>query len=103
IMLLCPKCGDYYDDASLAFCLADGTPLVGVDASSESWTEGARVIKQKDSALRKLKWRRVASLMIMLIVTMVVYGVASQRYIYLVPPSPTPTPTPTPSPSPTPS
>src|SRR6266436_9626465 len=122
MILLCPKCGDYYADSSLAFCLADGAPLVGVDASSERWTEGSRIIEKKENTLRKkkrrLKWRRVASVMTMLIVTMVVYGVVAKRYVYLVPaapPSPSPmssrspwpseslSPTPSPSRSPSPS
>ncbi|MGZ8844175.1 MAG: hypothetical protein ACXW18_10970, partial [Pyrinomonadaceae bacterium] len=75
MMLLCPKCGDYYADDSLAFCLADGTPLVSVEANSERWTEGYRIIEQKEKALKKRKrrltWRRVSSVMTMLIITMV--------------------------------
>ena len=88
-MRLCPKCGDFYADESLAFCLADGAPLVGVDANSERWTEGSRVIEQKKNALKKkirrLKWVRVSSVITMLIVTMAVYGLVAKRYVYLVP------------------
>jgi len=86
----CPKCGDYYADALLAFCLADGTPLVNVDTRSESWSEGTRVIEEKENALRtqkrKLKWRRVVMrAMTTLIATMVVCVVAVNSFIYLKP------------------
>jgi len=63
----------------LAFCLADGTPLVSVDLSSERALEGSRIIELKEKALRKQKqrqqWWRVSSVMTMLIMTMVAYGV----------------------------
>jgi hypothetical protein len=86
----CPTCGDYHADDLLAFCLADGTPLVNVDPLSETWNEGHRVIEENAKALkkqkRKLKWRRVAlSAMTMLIATMVVCVVAVNSYIYLRP------------------
>jgi hypothetical protein len=126
MMRFCPKCGDYYADASLAFCLGDGTPLINVNPLSESWSEeGIRVIEEKENALRKqkriLKWRRVV-LTAMLMATMVVLVVAVNSFIYLQPqpeeavpaktltstpapgptPAPTPSQTPTPTPSPTP-
>jgi hypothetical protein len=100
MMRLCPKCGDYYADTLLAFCLTDGMPLLNVDPTSENWSEGARVIEEKENALRKqkrkLKWRRVLlSAMTMMIVTMVVLVVAANSIIYLKPKqAPTPTPTP---------
>lgn len=106
-MRICPKCGDYYADGSLAFCLADGAPLVGVDPGSQNWSEGARVIAEKAKALskqkRRLKWRRVA-LGTMMILTVVAFLLAAaQNRFYLEPPPPPPaTPTPTPSPTPTP-
>lgn len=86
----CPKCGDYYADDLLAFCLADGTPLVNVAPNSERWSEGARIIEGKENALRKrkrkLKWRRfMLSATTMLIVTMVVCVVAINGFIYLKP------------------
>lgn len=63
MMRICPKCGDYYADASLAFCLVDGAPLINVSPLSEKWSEGARVVEGKERELkkqkRKLKWRRV--------------------------------------------
>lgn len=90
MMQLCPKCGDYYADASLAFCLKDGTPLVEVSPRSESWRKGEQVIEEKENVLRKqkrrLKWRRVfMSVMTMLIATMIVCVVAVNSFIYLKP------------------
>ena len=87
---ICPKCGDYNADASLAFCLVDGTPLINVDPTSERWSEGTRVIEEKENALRKqkrrLKWRRILlSAMTMSIATMVVLVVAVNGLIYLRP------------------
>jgi hypothetical protein len=90
MLRICPKCGDYYADALLAFCLVDGAPLINVDPTSERWSEGARVIEEKENALRrqkrKLKWRRiVVSAMTMAIATLVVYVVAANTLIYLKP------------------
>ena len=113
----CPRCGDFYADDTLAFCTADGTPLVDVARPGEGWSEGARVVEEKAKTLRKRerrqRWRRFMwSVVTTLVVTMVVCVLAANVYIYLGPqpkevalaPSSTPTPTPTatPSPSPTP-
>jgi hypothetical protein len=89
-MRICIKCGDFYADGLLAFCPADGTPLISVDAGSEIWSEGVRVIEGKENALRKqkrkLRWRRVAmSVMTMLITTLVVVVVVINSLIYLKP------------------
>lgn len=54
----CPKCSAYYADAQLAFCFADGMPLVDVDRNSEQWNEGSRFIQEKAKAGRKHKRRR---------------------------------------------
>jgi hypothetical protein len=77
MMRICPKCSGYSADDSLAFCLADGTPLIGVDPNSETWSEGSRALKEKENGLRKrkrkMKWRLVLmSGMTVLIATMVV-------------------------------
>jgi outer membrane biosynthesis protein TonB len=90
MMRFCSKCGDYYTDDSLAFCLVDGMPLVDVNPLSEIWREGTRVIEEKENALRKqkrkMKWRRVLlSVMTMLIAIMVVIVVAVNSFIYLNP------------------
>jgi uncharacterized repeat protein (TIGR01451 family) len=86
MMRICPKCGDYYADALLAFCLVDGTPLMNVAPTGKSWREGARVIEKKENALsrqkRNLKWRRIA-LSAMLVATMVVCVVAANSFIYI--------------------
>lgn len=86
----CPKCGDYYADDSLAFCLTDGAPLLGVEQFSEKWREGSRVLEEKQRRLRKqqrrLKRRRVlTSMTTMLIATMVLCVVAINGLIYLKP------------------
>ncbi len=92
MMRTCPTCGEFYGDEALAFCLADGTPLRNIDRSSEEWNEGSRVIEEKGQALRRqerrVKWRRVfSSAVTMLIVTMVVFVVAINGWIYLKPPA----------------
>lgn len=90
MMRLCPKCGDYFADPSLAFCLGDGTPLVDVNPLSESWGEGRRVVEGKENALRlqqrRLRRRRILSVAVtMLIATMVLLVVAVNGIIYLKP------------------
>lgn len=105
-MRICPKCGDYYADGSLAFCFADGTPLVSVDPGSQKWDEGARVIEKKANELskqkRRLKWRRISlSTMIILTVVAFVLAAAHSRF-YLEPPPPPPPPSPTQTPTPAP-
>lgn len=87
---ICLKCGDFYADDLLAYCLVDGAPLMKVDAGSEIWGEGVRVVQEKENALRKrerkLKWRRVSvRVMTTLITTMVVCVVAVNSVIYLKP------------------
>lgn len=78
-MRTCPKCSDYYADDSLAFCLADGTPLTSVDANGERWNDGSQAIERKHEALtkqkRKLIWRWiVASAMTTLMFTLAIAG-----------------------------
>ena len=110
-MRICPKCGAYYADSSSAFCLADGLPLVNLDPGSDKWSEGARIVEEKQTALRKqkrkLNWRRVlVGATTMLIATVVVCVVAINGVIYLKPewlPTPSPSPLASPSPSPLPS
>lgn len=87
-MRTCPKCGDYYADDLLAFCLADGTPLVGVIPHGEVWSDSLRVVEEKERALRKqrrrLRWRRVLlSATTTLVVSMVVCVVVVNGFIYL--------------------
>ncbi|MGB8508618.1 MAG: hypothetical protein WCD76_09445 [Pyrinomonadaceae bacterium] len=108
----CPKCGDYYADSVLAFCLNDGTPLVDVAPSDGNWSEGVRVIENKEHALRiqkrKLKWRRVSlGAMTVLMATVIVCVVVVNSLIYLqpkqeerVPAGPLVTPPTSPTPTP---
>ncbi|HEX8118564.1 MAG TPA: hypothetical protein VF521_14910 [Pyrinomonadaceae bacterium] len=89
-MRLCPKCGDYYADDLLAFCLTDGTPLAGVVPEGELWEEGLRVVEEKERVLRvrrrRLKWQRVTQVVTTtLVTTMVVCVVAVNGLIYLTP------------------
>jgi uncharacterized protein (DUF2141 family) len=83
-MRFCSKCGDFYADRLLAFCPADGMPLIDVDPSSDLCDQATRVIEQKQNALktqqRRLKWRR-AMLGAMLMATMVVTVLAVTRSI----------------------
>jgi len=90
MMRICPKCGDFYADGSLAFCLIDGTPLAGVAPDSEVWSKGVRVVEEKASTLRRhgrtQKWRRVLfSVTTTLVITTVVCVVALNSLIYLRP------------------
>lgn len=114
---LCPKCGDYYADAQLAFCLADGTPLTDVNPRDEKWNQGSRVIAEKAKRLsnrkRKLWTRRIVlGALTTLILTLVIansYSVETTPPPLPVPLSPSPSPSsssslsPSPSPSPSPS
>ncbi len=60
----CPKCCTSYADPELAFCFADGTPLVEVEPGGEQWSEGARLIQENSKAggkqRRRRWWRRIA-------------------------------------------
>jgi hypothetical protein len=115
----CPRCGDFYADDSLLFCLADGTPLADVVPHSDAWAEGSRVVEEKERLMRaqsrKLMRRRVLmTTTTLLIMTVVVCVVAVHTYVSLSPepdapvaaaaltPTPTPTPTPSETPRPTP-
>ena len=111
----CLTCGDYYADATTAFCPVDGMPLADVYPDGEHWNEVARVVEEKEKALRRrrrsLRWRRfLMSATTMLVVTMVVCVVVVNSVIYLSPsreevaaaaPPTRATATASPSPSPT--
>jgi hypothetical protein len=124
MMRTCPKCGDYYADAQLAFCLADGTPLVEVKPQTEKWNEGSRAIAEKTKRLNRKKYRRWARLIALGgLTTMVLALVVARSFtiettnplVASLTPSPSPlfspapsaepsaSPSPSPSPSPTPS
>jgi len=86
----CPKCGAYYADAALGFCLRDGTPLTSIDPSDSNWTEATRSVDHQQRALRKMqrkvRWRRLFMTgMTTLVVTVVVCVVAVNGLIYLAP------------------
>lgn len=86
-MKFCPKCRSFYDDESLAFCLADGIPLVKLNESDELWTEGSkavetsRIIIQKQT--RRQQLRRISRILITtLIIIMVISVIAMNIYVY---------------------
>lgn len=108
-MRICPKCNAYHASDLTAFCLVDGTPLVNVEPGSDKWSEGTRVIEEKETELkkqkRKIKWRWIVmSAMTTLILTMIV--AKSFTLETTPPPSPSPSPLPStltsPTPTPTP-
>jgi hypothetical protein len=49
-MRVCPSCKTQYTDDSLAFCLQDGTPLVGIDRVSSSATvdESEAIVRERN-------------------------------------------------------
>ena len=105
----CPRCGDFYADDAVAFCLADGTPLADVPTHGDTWAEATRVVEDKVRVLRRqtrrLRLRRVMTMTTtMLIMTMVVCVIIADTYVYFVPQPEAPaidaplTPTPTPLP-----
>ena len=77
---ICPKCSAYYADESLAFCFADGTPLLNVAPGDE--IEASRVIEEKTRATRKrrlkLRWRRIG---VGALTTLILAMVVSKSYV----------------------
>jgi hypothetical protein len=55
---ICPECGDFYADESLAYCLADGCLLISPVPGSPDWRKGTSVINDKTKKLRRLKLMR---------------------------------------------
>ena len=86
----CPRCGDFYADDSLLFCLADGTPLADVVPHSDAWAEGSRVVEEKERVTRersrKVMRRRVMLMTTtLLITTLVVCALAAHTYVTISP------------------
>ncbi len=110
-MKFCPKCQSFYDDESLAFCLADGIPLVKLNQSDELWSEGSNAVENSrqihQKQIRRQKLKRFSRILITTVmIIMVISVIAMNIYIY-TPPSEdekveniTPTPTIEPSISP---
>lgn len=91
-MRVCAKCGTFSNDASLAFCFNDGTPMIDVDPNSELYDQGAQLIKNGERAARrlshKLKWRRlIVTATTVVVTTMVISVIAVNGLIYLKPPA----------------
>ena len=91
-MRVCAKCGAFSNDASLAFCFNDGTPMIAVDPNSELFDQGAQFIENVEKAARrqsrKLKWRRlIVTATTVLVTAMVISVIAVNGLIYLKPPA----------------
>lgn len=87
-MKYCPKCQSFYDDAALAFCLADGIPLVEINQSNALWNEGAEAVSHSRQVfrqqIRKEKLIRISKLLVtVLIMILVISVVAMKIYINL--------------------
>lgn len=89
-MRVCPKCRNFYAGETLKFCPADGILLVGVDRSSEHWTEGTEAVRKTtrkvQRQIRRQKLMRVVSVTVTTVLTvMVIYVAVLNSYIYLSP------------------
>ncbi len=87
-MKYCPKCRSFYEDANLAFCLADGIPLVEMKQSDALWNEGAEAVSHSRQVfrqqMRKEKLIRISKLLVtVLIMILVISVVAMKIYINL--------------------
>lgn len=87
----CPKCQSFYEDANLAFCLADGIPLVEINQSNALWNEGTKAVSHSRQIIAKQmrtqKLIRISKLLVtVLIMIMVISVVAMRIYIYTNPP-----------------
>ena len=78
----CPKCRAFYADEALAFCLADGWPLLTVAPDSESWQEAVRAIEEKTQSLRKHQHKlRLRRLVLGGMTTLILAMVVSRSYV----------------------
>jgi hypothetical protein len=89
-MRICPKCRNFYADATLKFCPADGVPLAGIDPTSNLWPKGTEAVRQTarriQKQIRRQKLKRVVSMTVTTVLAvMVVSVVALNSYIYLNP------------------
>lgn len=78
----CPKCRAYYADEALAFCLADGWPLLSVAPDSERWQEAVRAIEEKTQSLRKHRHKLILRRVVLGgITTLIMATVISRSYV----------------------
>ncbi len=115
LMRVCPKCGDYYDEADPLFCKRDESALINVKPGTDTWNEGERVLEEKDRARRqqigRTSRRRFWAIAIASVVILIVmaawysarYGTNTKEEPAPSPVAGTLTPTATPTPSSTPS
>ena len=78
----CPKCRAFYADEALAFCLADGWPLLSVAPESESWQEAVRAIEEKTQSLRKHQHKlRLRRVLLGAMTTLILALIVSRSYV----------------------
>lgn len=85
-MKYCPKCRSFYDDASLAFCLADGIPLVEINESDSLWNEGSNAIETSRKIVikqvRRQKFAKISRILVMMmLIAMAITVVAMNIYV----------------------
>lgn len=54
----CPTCSAFYATPGLAFCVADGAPLVVIDPGSEKWEQGRRYFEKAEEIRKQVAWKR---------------------------------------------
>ena len=85
-MKFCPKCRSFYDDAGLAFCLADGIPLVEINQSNALWAEGNEAVSTSrriiENQTRRQKLKRISRILITTVMIILVISVIAMN-IYL--------------------
>lgn len=89
-MKFCPKCRSFYDDESLAFCLADGVPLIKLNSSNELWEEGSKAVETSRQIIqkqtRRQKFKRISRILITTVMMILVISVIAMNiYIYTLP------------------
>ena len=78
----CPKCRAFYADEALAFCLADGWPLLDVAPDSQSWQEAVQAIEEKTQSLRKHRHRlRLRRVLLGGMTTLILATIFSRSYV----------------------
>lgn len=99
----CPICSAFYATPGLAFCVADGAPLVVIDPGSEKWEQGRRYFEKAEEMRKQIarKTKRRRGLVVtasVLVVAMVVSVVTVNALILLkvLPNNPVADPSPSP-------
>ncbi|HMS41295.1 MAG TPA: hypothetical protein PKE69_13780 [Pyrinomonadaceae bacterium] len=89
-MKFCPKCRSFYDDAGLAFCFADGIPLVEINQSNALWNDGNRAVETSRRIIqkqtRRQKITRISRILIMSVMMILVISVIAMNIYINLPP-----------------